>query len=43
MLEDVQGRLATGDALYVWYQSQYPFRYYAECLDCGVLSERGTC
>jgi len=30
-----------GDALHVWYQSQYPFRYYAECEDCDVLAPDG--
>ena len=41
MLEKVEGRWQPGDALYVWYQSQYPFVYYAECSDCGVLGTRG--
>ena len=41
VLGEVQARWQPGDALYVWYQSQYPFRYYAECSDCDVLEERG--
>lgn len=41
VLDDVQARWQPGDALYVWYQTQYPFRYYAECSDCGVLDGRG--
>jgi hypothetical protein len=41
VLGEVQARWEPGDALYVWYQSQYPFRYYAECSDCDVLEERG--
>ncbi len=41
VLGGVQARWQPGDALYVWYQSQYPFRYYAECSDCDVLDEHG--
>ena len=41
VLGEVQARWQPGDALYVWYQSQYPFRYYAECSDCDVLEDRG--
>lgn len=41
VLEGVQAGWRSGDALYVWYQTQYPFRYYAECSDCGVLGRRG--
>ena len=41
VLGEVQARWEPGDALYVWYQSQYPFRYYADCSDCDVLGERG--
>src|SRR5439155_26789880 len=29
-----------GDSLFVWYQSQYPYRYYAECQSCDVLSRQ---
>jgi hypothetical protein len=35
-------RWRDGDAVYVWFQSQYPFRYYAECRDCDALSETGV-
>ena len=43
VLEEVQARWQRGDALYVWYQSQYPFRYYAECSDCDVLGGARAC
>lgn len=33
----VADRWRSGDALFVWYQTQYPFRFYAECRDCGVV------
>lgn len=41
VLRLVQREWRPGDALYVWWQSQYPFRYYAECRDCGVLDASG--
>jgi hypothetical protein len=41
VLGEVQARWQPGDALYVWYQTQYPFRYYAVCSDCDVLGESG--
>jgi hypothetical protein len=41
VLRVVDAKWQPGDALYVWWQSQYPFRYYAECRACGVLGDRG--
>jgi Dolichyl-phosphate-mannose-protein mannosyltransferase len=41
VLRVMDAKWQPGDALYVWYQSQFPFRYYAECRACGVLGDRG--
>jgi hypothetical protein len=41
VLRIVEREWRPGDALYVWWQSQYPFRYYAECRDCNVLGPGG--
>jgi hypothetical protein len=41
VLRFVDARWRPGDALYVWWQSQFPLRYYAECRTCGVLSDKG--
>lgn len=41
VLRFVQARWRPGDALYVWYQSQFPFRYYADCPACHVLGTAG--
>ncbi len=42
VLGHIDARWRPGDALYVWYQSQYPFRYYAECADCDALTANGV-
>ncbi len=34
-------RWKPGDTLFVWYQSQYPFRYYVQCRSCDVLPAQG--
>jgi len=41
VLRHVESMWRPGDALYVWFQSQYPFRYYAQCEDCHVLGPDG--
>ncbi len=41
VLRTVQEQWRPGDTLYVWYQSQYPVRYYAECEGCDVLGPDG--
>jgi hypothetical protein len=41
VLRTVEKQWRPGDALYVWYQTQYPFRYYAECEGCDVLGSEG--
>ena len=37
VLRHVDAGWRQGDALFVWYQSQYPLRYYELCDDCEVL------
>jgi hypothetical protein len=37
VLRHVDSKWQPGGALYVWFQSQYPFRFYAQCRDCNVL------
>lgn len=41
VLRHIESEWQPGDALYVWFQSQYPFRYYAECGNCDVLGPEG--
>jgi hypothetical protein len=41
VLRHIESNWKPGDALYVWFQSQYPFRYYAECGECNVLGSEG--
>ncbi len=41
VLRHVESKWQPGDALYVWFQSQYPFRFYAQCGDCNVLGPDG--
>jgi hypothetical protein len=41
VLEAMEREWRPGDSLYVWWQSQYPYRYYAECDNCGVLDGDG--
>ena len=41
VLRHIDSKWESGDALYVWFQSQYPFRYYAECRGCNVLGRAG--
>jgi hypothetical protein len=36
-LEAVQDDWRPGDTLFLYFASQYAFRYYAECDDCGVV------
>lgn len=38
VLKRVASDWRTGDSLYVSRVAQYPVRYYAECKDCGVLT-----
>ena len=42
VLRFMDARWRPGDALYVWWQSQFPLRYYAECRACGVVSDKGV-
>lgn len=37
VLEFVDDGWRAGDALFVWYQTQYPLRYYAACETCGTV------
>lgn len=37
VLRYVDANWRPGDTLWVWYQSQYPLRYYALCDECDVL------
>ena len=37
-LETVQDGWRPGDTLFLYFASQYAFRYYAECDDCGVVA-----
>ena len=39
-LAEIQDQWRPGDSLYLYFASQYAFRYYAECDDCGVV-QRG--
>jgi O-antigen/teichoic acid export membrane protein len=41
VLRYVEARWRPGDALYVWWQSQFPLRYYADCGPCHVLGPTG--
>jgi len=41
VLRYVDARWRRGDALYVWWQSQFPLRYYAACRACGDLRPGG--
>ena len=41
VLKAMEREWRAGDALHMWWQSQYPYRYYAECDNCGVLGARG--
>jgi hypothetical protein len=41
VLRYIQAHWHRGDALYVWWQAEFPFRYYAECDSCGVLKPAG--
>ena len=41
VIRHVESNWRPGDALYVGFQSQFPFRYYAECDDCDVLGPKG--
>jgi hypothetical protein len=41
VLRHIESMWQPGDSLYVWFQSQYPFRYYAQCGDCNVLGSEG--
>jgi hypothetical protein len=41
VLRHLESNWRPGDALYVWFQSQFPFRYYAQCDDCDVLGPEG--
>jgi hypothetical protein len=36
-LETIQDDWRPGDTLFLYFASQYAFRYYAECDDCGVV------
>jgi hypothetical protein len=36
-LETIQDDWRAGDTLFLYFASQYAFRYYAECDDCGVV------
>ena len=36
-LADIQDRWRQGDTLFLYFASQYAFRYYAECDHCGVV------
>jgi hypothetical protein len=42
VLRVLASRWRPGDSLFVWYQTQYPFRYYAECRECNVLPAHGV-
>jgi hypothetical protein len=39
LLQHVASNWRPGDVLYLYPQSQYAFRYYAECRDCGRISK----
>lgn len=41
VLRHIESKWQAGDSLYLWFQSQYPFRYYAECRECDVLGPEG--
>jgi hypothetical protein len=40
VLRYVSDNWRPGDALFVWYQSENPVRYYDDCTSCGVVSQR---
>lgn len=40
LLAEVASRWRPGDVLYLYPDSQYAFRYYAECDDCGSIGSR---
>jgi hypothetical protein len=42
VVRHMSARWQDGDALFVWYQSQYAFRYYAECRSCDTLPAHGV-
>ena len=42
LIETMQHGWKKGDAVYVFYPSQYAFRYYAECGACGVADRTGS-
>lgn len=41
-LASLQRDWRPGDTLYLYHWSQYAFRYYAECEDCGVAQRTGA-
>ncbi len=41
-LAEIQDNWRPGDTLFLYFASQYAFRYYAECDDCGVADPRGA-
>ena len=40
LLREVETNWQPGDVLYLYPDSQYAFRYYAECDDCGAVTSR---
>jgi dolichyl-phosphate-mannose-protein mannosyltransferase len=41
LIETMQHGWKKGDAVYIFYPTQYAFRYYAECGACGVADRTG--